>query len=760
MQMNNKLFNKKIVASFILAILVIMTISTILTAHAITNLTITPSTAYVGSPVTISGSANNLAIVDIFMNGSLLTTVTAPIGGSFSTTITIPETPCGIYNITAVDTSNNAIVSANLPIQPAIIVSPTKLAPTSISGSTIDLTGTGFAANSVVTFKLAGTTLGTATADAQGSCTLDSITVPDLSTGVYSITGTDAQSNSASATFQIIPGITVNPISGNGDVGTTTTITGAGFAASSLISAITFISQQTSLSYIATIGSTSTSATGDFSSTVVLPKLPGGSYNIVVTDINGNHTFLGYYLVSPEITLTPDHGKLNDVVTVTGSGFASNSLVTLTFDGSIVNDTVSTDKTGYYTATFTVTSTAIGGHIVRATDASQNTASALFQIGIFITISPNNGTVGYYTTAGSNGIVSGTILKIDNKSLGTTVTVTGYGFTPDSSVTIKVLNVLSYTSYYNQHGTYDLPVQNVTTDNNGYFSTNFIFPNVAAGAYAVSATDAQLETAAGTFTVVPGMIVTPTIVQAQSVESIYSTGNSITSGSISVFAINGTDAMNDNGYTTQIAAWTFNGNGTLSTTDNLIPGFILPVLEPGVYTIQIGAGTMSLPQATITMDTLSSLNAELTSVSNGFATLQTSFGAIQTSLSSIDATVTSISDGIATLQTSVGTIQTSLSSINATVISISNGLATLRTSVGTIQTSLSSINATVISISNGIATLKTDVGNVQTNVSNLSTNNTNNNSATTAAYIAAIFAIIAAVAAVASIMVMRKKIAG
>ncbi len=160
-------------------------------------------------------------------------------------------------------------------------------------------------------------------------------------------------------------------------------------------------------------------------------------------------------------------------------------------------------------------------------------------------------------------------------------------------------------------------------------------------------------------------------------------------------------------------------------------------IQGGVATIQTSLGTVmrSLDsinahltsidgtQATIQSDIgtlktdVSTINAHLTSIDGNVATVQSDIGTLKTSVSSINAHLTSIDGGIATIQTSVGTLQTSVSAINAKVTDISNGVATIQTSVGTLQTSVSAINAKVTDISNGVATIQTSVGTLQTSVS-------------------------------------------
>ena len=136
-------------------------------------------------------------------------------------------------------------------------------------------------------------------------------------------------------------------------------------------------------------------------------------------------------------------------------------------------------------------------------------------------------------------------------------------------------------------------------------------------------------------------------------------------------------------------------------------------ISNGIATIQTDVG--------IIKTNLTTINANVITVQNGIATIMTDLGTIKTSLSAINAAIVGVQSGIVTLSTDVGTIKTSLSAINAAIVGVQSGIVTLSTDVGTIKTSLSAINATIIDIKDGIATLSTDLGEVQVSVDQLST---------------------------------------
>ena len=806
--------NKRIQASLLAAIFAIAIVSAVLPVYAIT-VSVTPSTAYVGSTITISGQATPLALVEIYMDNVKIATIGAGIHGDFSTPLEVPERPYGNHTIGVYDTAAGTWAYATLTIVPNVIPYPEKGAPSYISGLTVTLKGTGFHANSAVTFRFDSMMLGTTVTDDKGTCTLD-FQVPDHEEATVTISGTDELGAVGNGTFAVIPDIKVEPSSGNGTA-TSITITGAGFAANGLINAstIVFINTHTGDNITVTHPNIAVSATGNFSATsVYLPKLSAGLYDIRMSEKAGHiHTFVGKYIVYPVIILIPSYGVPGDTVKVEGFGFGKNLGVSISFDNVAVA-TSTTDSSGYFNATFVVPTSFLGGHYVKAVDDESNSASATFSIGPKISISPRSGTVGPTTTVDTNGVVSGSIFSsshtysevtvnglnyqgsygkpmVVNKTLGTTVTVSGVGFSANSFVNVTV-TIMSYDSYKEKFGSYELlVVRNAPTDAKGTFTASFVFPTASSDSYEVSAVDARFQSAVDNFAVIPGMIIDPPVVVGPSLEKIIATGFPVTTKNwVYNFLINGTDAL----YGTDLQAvtqWRFDGNGTLRGSqlvpevEPAIPGFILPILEPALYQITIISGGRSASDNVIVMNvvnTLSDMNAKIDSINGTVVTIKTDVGTINTNVASINAVVTSINGTVATISTTVGTINTNVASINAVVTSINGTVATISTTVGTIQTSVSAINPIVTSIQSGVATIQTDIGTIkgtvvstdgkvatiqtdvgtlQADVSGVKTDVANIPSQTsTPIWIAVVLSLIAAAAACYAVITIRRKIAG
>ena len=86
---------------------------------------------------------------------------------------------------------------------------------------------------------------------------------------------------------------------------------------------------------------------------------------------------------APSITISPTYGGSNTVVTVSGSGFAANSAITIKFNGNTVKTTTSTSAGAIPSGvTFTVSNSGLNWgnyYTVTATDASSNSASATYR---------------------------------------------------------------------------------------------------------------------------------------------------------------------------------------------------------------------------------------------------------------------------------------------------------------------------------------------------------------------------------------------
>src|SRR5256712_7531928 len=469
-----------------------ITTNTQLTAvYRITAISLNPTSGPAGTTVTVSGSgfAANSGIT-ISYDGAAMTTnpgtITTDSTGAFSGSITVPlSSAAGPHMVKATDASNHP-ASASFTVTTGTPAAAISLNPTSgPTGTTVNISGSNFAANSGITISYdnAGiaTTPTTITTTSTGSFT-GSITIPSSSiAGSHTVKATDASANSASAQFTVtttpVPAISLNPTSG--PTGTTVNISGSNFAANSGIT----------ISYdnagIATTPTTiTTTSTGSFTGSITIPSSSAaGTHTVKATDASANSASASFTVttgtITPTISLNPSSGPVGTTVTVSGSGFASNSGISITYGGTAITTnptTITTDSTGSFAGSITVTPSSLGTHTVKATDASSNSASAQFTVTPAISLSPSSG------------------------SAGTSVTVTGNSFSPSSHVTISFDGTRVSTT-----------PGKIKTDGSGKFSASFTVPtSSAAGPHTVKAADALSNSASASFTVTTGTI-TPSI---------------------------------------------------------------------------------------------------------------------------------------------------------------------------------------------------------------------------------------------------------
>jgi hypothetical protein len=192
------------------------------------SITLSPTSGKFGRLVTVTGSGfkpGGTIIIkwDTTSQTTFPTTITATSAGTFTAKFTITssvaaENLVGAHTVYAYDgasTTVTNVASATFTVTPSITVymgatatsSTTNYVPVSTGSSFVTVTGSGFAASSALTFTFAGpatptNTFAATTSTAAGALSVSSTLATWPSTaGTYSLTITDAQDNSASATI-------------------------------------------------------------------------------------------------------------------------------------------------------------------------------------------------------------------------------------------------------------------------------------------------------------------------------------------------------------------------------------------------------------------------------------------------------------------------------------------------------------------------------------------------------------------------------
>lgn len=423
------------------------------------SITLSAATAPVGTQIGITGRGFTPSVaVGVFFGSDTTAIVTVPatsVGadGVFSTSFFAPQESRGAYQIYTNASSTTDF--ATLAIIPRI---------TSISasaggvGDAIVINGDGFTAfGSVSVFfdSESTTALTTVTANSTGILPATTITIPASYRGTHTIFVRDNTSPAISASQSFNLNQTKISLSAtSGQVGTSVTINGNGFPASTSIS---FEFDGAAFTGVTAINSGSN---GSFTKTgVIIPTTTSGAHTIAARySSDAGAIAEATFTVTAKITMTPTTGTAGQSVMVTGSGFAPTATVTLAYDSfplSTAPASVLTAANGTFTAQFTAPGAAAGAHTIVAADGQGAVASAVFTSTITAEVSP-------VTNAAAPG------------NVGQDITVTGTGFMPNGTVTVKFDTETKAT---------------VTANATGGFTATFKVPAVAKGDHSITAAD-------------------------------------------------------------------------------------------------------------------------------------------------------------------------------------------------------------------------------------------------------------------------------
>jgi hypothetical protein len=325
-------------------------------------------------------------------------------------------------------------------------------------GETVHVQGFSFAPGEVITVS-AGSFATTTVADANGTTPFVPVVAP-YSTSSLKVTFTGASSKVSSS-------LSVSLLSFNAYItssayyalpGTPVTITGTGFAPNEAVSLADGIATTT----------VSATPTGSFSAPLTLPFTGGSSLMVVATGhMSGASSALAiaYAPYIPQVAPSTYYTLPGTTVTFTGSGFAPNESVTVTFNAAR-STSVQADAAGSFSYPYQIpfgSTKAVLSFMGQTSGAGVTDTLSLAQYAAYISLSS------YYGVGGS------------------AETVTGSGFAPNEPVTLAFNGVNFDTTTATALGT-------ITAATTVPFST--------AGTKPLSATGSQSGVVAGTnFTV-------------------------------------------------------------------------------------------------------------------------------------------------------------------------------------------------------------------------------------------------------------------
>jgi hypothetical protein len=201
---------------------------------------------------------------------------------------------------------------------------------------------------------------------------------------------------------------TVSLIPTSGYVESFVNVTGGGYLPST----------QLNLTFGATLeidclGTTSnvTNATGNFTCMFTVPDTTAGTYLVNATD-GANFGSGQFSVLLPTLSPYTASGHVGSFA-LSGTGFESSSLLTLTFGTTPISNSdcttggLTTNGTGSFACTFDIPSLTAGTYEIQASDA-YNTGFANFTITAGLSLSPTSGTVGVLVSVTGTGFEANT----------------------------------------------------------------------------------------------------------------------------------------------------------------------------------------------------------------------------------------------------------------------------------------------------------------------------------------------------------------
>ena len=165
------------------------------------GIAINKSSGSAGESITLTGSgfAANESNIKVMFDGTVVVSgIRADENGAWETTFSLPEMPKGRYTVSAEGskTAKKDIKEVAFEVKASLILSPTE----GHVGSTISVSGSGFAAGKNVVVKYDAVQVATTTTDEKGSFSV-SFPAPRSRHGSHQVTAEDAMGNQMTASF-------------------------------------------------------------------------------------------------------------------------------------------------------------------------------------------------------------------------------------------------------------------------------------------------------------------------------------------------------------------------------------------------------------------------------------------------------------------------------------------------------------------------------------------------------------------------------
>jgi hypothetical protein len=293
--------------------------------------------------------------------------------GDFRVTFEVPESCKGEHRVRAEVRYDEA--DDFFTVEPGLTVDPEEGAV----GTTVTIEGMGFEEDEEdieVRYYLNGDYEIVAedlTADEDGSWE-ESFKIPPSSSGSHKL---DARGDDSSfsevedATFEVRPGISIDKSSGG--AGDTIRVQGSGFQENEDDIRILFDSMVVAEDIEA-------DEEGAWETSFALPEMPKGKYDVTAEgdDTDKEDIKAVSFEVKAGLVLSPATGHVGTELTVSGSGFAANKGVTITYDNNQVATATADDQGSFPDVSFAAPESIHGEHQVTAEDTLGTEVTAIF----------------------------------------------------------------------------------------------------------------------------------------------------------------------------------------------------------------------------------------------------------------------------------------------------------------------------------------------------------------------------------------------
>jgi hypothetical protein len=338
----------------------------------------------VGSTVAITGNgfdASEKGIKILFDANTVASGIEANPSGGWMYNLKIPSSSKGNHPITASGLTTPAQEVGNqvFNVTPSISLSPT----TGWVGRVVGVSGSGFgnAETNIVVIYDDVLVKSNLTADLSGSWQT-TFSVPASAKGSHKVDSKGATTtieDIQDVAFSVSPGIKVEQGSSRlGEVinvGDTLFVTGVGFQENEANIQITLDNMQAASGIAA-------DAHGSWAAQITIPPIAKGDHTVnSFGDATKTGDVTGYtVIITPEVTINPNSGSVNENTLLSGTGFGANQPLTVAYDSQKIASSATTDVKGSFSATLKTPVSGSGTHLIMITDGSQASSSTTFTV--------------------------------------------------------------------------------------------------------------------------------------------------------------------------------------------------------------------------------------------------------------------------------------------------------------------------------------------------------------------------------------------